>query len=134
MMKTLLKRKAAVLAAVFALGLSVAGGASGAVPSQGVDAADLPELIANARTPAQHDALAGWYEQQAKAAKEQVALHERMMERYEIAPYAEYYKGTHHNTAGFVMQCKALIAANQQAEKEFTALANLHRQMAADAK
>jgi len=134
MMSTLFKQKVAALAAVLGLGLATASGANGAEPAQGIEAANLPEMIAIAKTPADHEALAAWYEQQASAVKNKVALHERMMERYEIAPYAEYYKGTHHNTAGFVAQCKALISANEQAEKDFTALANLHRQMAADAK
>jgi len=134
MMYTILKRKTAAFAAVLALGLAAAGGANGAMPAQGLDASNLPEMIATAKTPADHEALAAWYEQQADAAKKQVALHERMIERYEIAPYAEYYKGTHHDTPGFVMQCEALIRANQQAEKDFMALAALHRQMAADAK
>jgi len=128
------KRNWAALAAVVALGLSMAGGATGAVPTQGVEAGNLPAMIATAKTRAEHDALATWYEQQATAAKGQVALHERMIERYEIAPYAEYYKGTHHNTPGFVAQCKALMRASQQAADDFTALAKLHRQMAAEAK
>jgi len=134
MMNTLFRRKTAALVAVLALGLAAAGGANSAVPAQGVDATNLPELISTAKTPADHEALAAWYEQQAGEARKQVAFHERMIERYEIAPYAEYYKGTHHDTAGFVMQCKALMQANEQAEKDFTALAKLHRQMAADAK
>lgn len=134
MMNTLFRRKTAALVAVLALGLAVAGGAVSAVPAQGVDADNLPESISAAKTPADHEALAVWYEQQASAARKQVAFHERMIERYEMAPYAEYYKGTHHNTAGFVMQCKALMKANEQAEKDFMALAELHLQMAADAK
>ena len=97
-MSTLFKQKVAALAAVLGLGLATASGANGAEPAQGIEAANLPEMIAIAKTPADHEALAAWYEQQASAAKKQVALHERMMERYESAPYAEYYKGTHHNT------------------------------------
>ena len=134
MMNMLFRRKTAALAAALALGLAVAGGSIGAVPAQGVDADNLPELISTAKTPADHEALAAWYEQQASEARKQVAFHERMIERYEIAPYAEYYKGTHHNTAGFVMQCKALMKANEQAGKDFMALAKLHLQMAAEAK
>jgi len=137
MVASLSRRKLGVLAATFALGLSIAGCATRAVPIQddgaGAMPGNLPELVATARTRADHEALAAWYEKQSNAAQEQVALHQRMMERYEIAPYAEYYKGTHHNVLGFAAQCQALVRANEQAAADFKGLAELHRQMAAEA-
>jgi hypothetical protein len=137
MMTTLSRRKLGVLAAIAALGLSIAGCASHAAPMPddvaGAMAGNLPEMIATAKTRADHQALAAWYQKQVIAAQEQVAMHQRMMARYEIAPYAEHYKGTHHNGPGFVAQCKALVQANEQAAADFNSLAKLHLQMATEA-
>jgi hypothetical protein len=137
MVTTSSRRKLGVVAAIATLGLSIAGCATPSVPIQddvtGAMPGNLPEMIASAWTQADHMALAARYEKQASAAKEQVVSHQRMMERYEVAPYAEYYKGTHQNVAGFVEQCQALVRANEQAEADYNRLAELHRQMAAEA-
>jgi transposase len=111
------------------VGLAVGGYAAEAAPDQ----AAMEAKVASAKSRADHEALAAWYEQEAKATKEQVERHRRMLERYKIAPYAEYYKRT-HSSAGFIQQCKHLIQQSEQATEANLALADLHRRMAADVK
>jgi hypothetical protein len=43
---------------------------------------NLDQMIASAKTPAEHDAIAAFYEQQAATAKEKADLHKRTAETY----------------------------------------------------
>jgi hypothetical protein len=46
---------------------------------------NLDQMIASAKTPAEHDAIAAFYERQAATAKEKAALHKRTAETYRKA-------------------------------------------------
>ena len=119
------------LFALFTIVLLATGCATDAVQTQSREA--MESQIANATTPADHLALAAWYEQEAMASRQQAESHRRMIERYKIAPYAEFYKGT-HASAGFVQQCQYLARQSERAAEADLALASLHRQMATNAK
>ena len=131
-MKTMLPRlRLGSLVALYTIVVLTTGCATEAVQTQSGDA--MESQIADATTPADHLKLAAWYEQQAMANRLQAESHRQMIERYKIAPYAEYYKGT-HGTPGFVQQCQYLARQSERAAQANLALASLHRQMAENAK
>jgi hypothetical protein len=91
-------------------------------------AADIADQIANAKTPADHEAIAKWYDDQAKEAQDKADEHKKMGAAYKKEPGAITSK-TH-----FHQHCETL-ATNYAAEaKEYRALAAAHREMAKKAK
>jgi hypothetical protein len=130
------------LAATFALGLSVAGCATESL--QGRE--DLMQRIADADTRSEHEDLAAWYEQEARAASEKVEYHQRMQQLYEarrdrpargklqMAPYADYDPGTTAEWSAIVEACKSRVRGSEKAAEDYLTLARVHRQMAATAK
>ena len=92
------------------------------------EAADIADQIANAKTAADHEAIAKWYDDQAKEAQDRADEHKKMGEAYKKEPGAISSK-TH-----FHQHCETL-ASNYTAEaKEYGALAAAHREMAKKAK
>lgn len=130
------------LAATFALGLSVVGCATESL--QGRD--DLMQRIADADTRSEHEDLAAWYEQEAKAAEDKVGYHQRMQQLYEarrdrpargklqMTPYADYDPGTNAEWTAIVEACRSRVRGAEQAAEDYLTLARVHRQMAATAK
>lgn len=130
------------LAATFVLGLSVAGCATESL--QGRE--DLMQRIAEADTRSEHEDLAAWYEQEAKAAEEQVGYHQHMQQLYEarrdrpargklqMAPYVAYDQGTNTEWTATIEACKSRVRGAEQAVEDYLTLARVHRQMAAAAK
>jgi hypothetical protein len=130
------------LAATFALGLSLAGCATESL--QGRE--DLTQRIAEADTRSEHEDLAAWYEQEAKAAEEQVGYHQHMQQLYEarrdrpargklqMAPYVAYDQGTNTEWTATIEACKSRVRGAEQAVEDYLTLARVHRQMAAAAK
>lgn len=133
--------KMVALATVCALGLSAAGCAAELPQKQ----ADLAQRIVDADTRAEHDELAAWYEQEAKAAKEQVTYHQRMEQLYaarqdrpakgvlQMSPYAHYEERADTTAPAFVELCKSRVRGAEQAAADYLAFAKLHRQMAVEA-
>lgn len=85
-----------------------------------------PARLAEARTAAEHEAAAAWYERQAAAAGARVAAHERML-RFYASPYPDYA------SPGIVGHCLGLIERYGQAAGAHRALAASHRLAAAQA-
>ena len=128
-------------AAILALGFSVVGCA--AVSPQGRE--DLMQRIADADTRSEHEDLAVWYEQEARAAEEQIRYHQRMQKRYEarrdrpargklqMEPYVDYASGTEDKWDAFVDACESRVRGAELAVEDYLTLARSHRQMAAEA-
>lgn len=87
-------------------------------------AAPLPNLE-TARTRAEHEEIAAWYEREAKWANEQAVAHRRM-----LGIYASPEPGL--SSVGFVEHCENLILGHQQTAGDNLALAMLHRHVAED--
>ena len=68
-----------------------------------LDATDLPSAIANAKTPADHEAIAAYYDAQAKAAREKVEEHRAMASAYKGHPAPAGSKATH---SGVFSSCR----------------------------
>jgi hypothetical protein len=90
--------------------------------------APIEPLVANARTSADHEKVALWYEQEAAMALEQSRRHERMLQDIYRPAYDRSFAG--YREAGFLRHCEQLMGAYRQAADESLALAKLHRELA----
>ena len=96
--------------------------------TRALDAADLPSAIQNAKTAADHEAIAEQLEAQAKQARAAAAQHRRMGEAYGGHPSASGSKGVHsplHKT--MPAHCDKLVASYESAAAEYEAMATEHR-------
>jgi len=93
-----------------------------AIPSLRLAAADedMPSMISNAKTGADHEALAKMYEDEADKAKAQATEHKKMAEAYGRTPRLSELKG----------HCERLASYYKSAAKEFRLLATLEREKA----
>ena len=87
---------------------------------------NLEQMITNAKTAADHEAIAAYYEKDAQAAHAKHAEHQKMGEWYKKNPTV--------NKSGFSTHCDIIAANDNKTAKEYEALAKLHRDMAKSAK
>jgi hypothetical protein len=87
---------------------------------------DMATAIREAKTSADHNALARHYEDAAEAARLKVKEHKRELEEYETHPY--YGKRAQDLKA----HCHRLISIYQQAVEANVEMAEIHRRMAAE--
>jgi hypothetical protein len=100
-----------------------------------LDATDLPSAIANAKTPADHEAIAAYYDAQAKAAREKVEQHRAMASAYKGHPAPAGSKTTHSGVfSSMPSHCDDLVKMNESARKEYEAMAAAHRKAASEIK
>lgn len=86
------------------------------------DAAALPKLE-TARSRADHEEIAAWYEREAESADRQRAAHLRMRDAYAMAEPG-------YGNAAVVAHCQNLILRFQQSAQDNLTLARLHRRVA----
>lgn len=89
--------------------------------------ASFEDMIKNAKTKADHETLASHYELQAKALTGKAEEHRRMGKAYGATPF------THKSTTTFAQHCNNIAYEYEEAAKQHKALADLHRQLAAEA-
>lgn len=118
-----------VLVTGLLLGLAASGCTTG-----GPKPDPLEQQIANAKTRADHESLAAWYEQDADTARKGAEYHRQAMQRYKDFPYSGLYSTHHVKTAGFVQRCESAIRSEEQLAEDDLALAELHHALAAEAK
>jgi hypothetical protein len=116
---------------MFAGAALLALGVAGVLPSgwaPAAQAADIMDKITAAKTPADHEEIAKWYDDQAKEAEDKAAEHKKMGQMYKKGggPFA----GKTH----FYEHCEALVRNYTGEAKEYRALAAAHRAMAKNAK
>jgi hypothetical protein len=86
----------------------------------------LAEMIQNARTPADHEAIARKYDALAAAAKQEAEVHRVMGERYRNL--ADSPKGSASPLKqSMPAHCQKLVQAYESAAREYAALAAEHR-------
>ena len=108
-------------AGLLALGLSLGGYAL----SAGQESSPV-QKIESAKTRADHEALAAFYEQEAKTAQAKVEEHKQMAKAYgKIGHLVEKHNMLQH--------CDRLVEKYKDVAKENLALAKLHRELAAKA-
>ena len=87
---------------------------------------NIEQMITEAKTPADHEAIAAYYEKEAQDAHKKHAEHQKMEEWYKKNPAL--------NKSGFGTHCDIIAANYDKTAKEYEALAKLHKDMAKSAK
>lgn len=90
---------------------------------------DMGQAVHDAKTPANHEAMAKFYDKAAKEMQAKVQEHQKMYEQYQAE--SQYYGRQGLDMASM---CQGLIRAYEQAAKENANMAASHRKMAAEAK
>ena len=102
-------------------------GALGYSPvSRAEEGKNVEQMITEAKTPADHEAIAAYYDKEAKDAHAKHAEHQKMGELYKKNPAL--------NKSGFSTHCDIIASNYNKTAKEYEALAKLHRDMAKSAK
>lgn len=81
---------------------------------------NLDQMIENAKTPADHEAIAKYYDQQAAKHDQEAKLHQEQVKAYATNP----------RLSTMQMHCSRLIDFSKEAAKEDRELAHDHRMMA----
>jgi len=103
--------------------------------ARALDPADLPNAIENAETPADHEALATYFEGEAKAARAMAERHRSMGERYRNLRKPAGLKGVRAQIErSMPRHCDKLVASYEAAAKEYEAMAAEHREAASASK
>lgn len=90
---------------------------------------DMTRAIRNAKTSTDHNALARHYENAAREMRAKVQEHKKLLEEYEAHPY--YYG---KRTQDFKLHCLSLVSSYERAAEANMSMAEIHRQMAEEAK
>ena len=109
---------------VDALVVGALGYVSASVAAEGKN---VEHMIADAKTPADHEAIAAYYDQEAQAAHQKHEEHLQLKASYEKMPHLA-------SKTGLPGHCNTIAANYEKTAKEYEALAKLHRDMAKTAK
>ena len=90
---------------------------------------DIVQKIETAKTAADHEAIASYYDAQAAAAKSNAEMHRKMASTYKVGGTAG--KGV---TVDLPQHCQNLAKESDEEAANFAALAKAHREMAKTAK
>jgi hypothetical protein len=102
--------------------------AVGVVAAQALDASDLPQAIENAKTAADHEAIAAYFDEQAKEARAAAARHEKMGATYKKHPPTSPKSGSGHAFhAQMGEHCDDLVSQYEEAARDYEAMAAAHR-------
>jgi hypothetical protein len=83
---------------------------------------NLDQMIASAKTPAEHDAIAAFYEQQATEAKKKAELHRNTADTYRKLKVSK--------PVGMAEMCDGIAAMWDKIATDTSRLAKAHREMA----
>ena len=87
---------------------------------------DMSQMLQNAKTPADHEALAQHYEQAAQDMQAKVAEHKVLLEQYKAHLYGKQMQGMQTH-------CQYLLSMYEKIADENMKMAEAHRQMAGNA-
>lgn len=118
--------KARAIFFMAAVSLLVTAMSVGSARSQAVTDDNLAQSIAEAKTPAQHEAIAAYYDQEAAASKEKADLHRRSA--------ATYRKMNIDKPVGMAAMCDNIAATWDKVAADAKKLAGDHHEMAKNAK
>jgi hypothetical protein len=103
--------------------------------AQSLEAEDVPSAIENAKTAADHEALAAYFEGEAKAARTRAERHRRMAALYGKYPKPSGTKATRASLSKTMPpHCDELVASYEAAAADYEAMAAAHREEAAAVK
>ena len=122
---------AVVLAVAVGLALSIGTVASQAVePNLKLNHKDVTNLIANAKTPADHAKIAQYYRQEGRKLERQSKEHEEMSAGYKSNPMYASSKFA----SSTVDHCAYFVKTKREGAEKMNELAAMHEEMAKDAK
>lgn len=113
-----------VALAIGALGYLSIGSAD--EPPEIPPAKSIEEMIVAAKTPADHEAIAAYYDKEAQDAHEKHAKHQKMEEFYKKNPAL--------NKSGFSTHCDIIASNYDKTAKQYEDLAKLHSEVAKSTK
>ena len=87
----------------------------------------IEQMIAEAKTPADHEAIAAYYEKKAQEVHKEHAEHKTMSDAYASVSAVKM-------PTGMVAHCNTIAKKYEEIAKEYEALAKLHKDMAKHAK
>ena len=88
---------------------------------------NLEQMISNAKTAADHEAIAAYYDQEAQAAHTKHEEHLKLQASYANTPHLA-------SKTGLPAHCKQIATDYDKIAKEYESLAKMHRDMAKSAK
>jgi hypothetical protein len=88
----------------------------------------LEQMITEAKTPADHEAIAAYYEKEAQATHQKHAEHKKLADFYAAPPALKTKSGT------LFVHCNEAAKKYEEIAKEYEAMAHMHREMAKAAK
>ena len=91
------------------------------------DGKSIEQMVAEAKTPADHEAIAAYYEKEAQEAHQKHAQHQQMSDAYAKIPVLK-------TKTGAVAHCNTIAKNYEKIAKEYEALAKLHQDMVKTAK
>lgn len=121
-------RKFRLGASGIALAVALCGPA-GVALAEHHDHGNLEEMVKNAKTPADHQALAKQYDALAADATKQAAMHRAMGNAYKGMPATSSGKGS--AVSAMPQHCENLAKSFESQASDFKAIADAHRQLAA---
>jgi hypothetical protein len=126
-----MKRTFGIFAVALVLVISVVGFSSAAQQQkpEKLTKKQLLSLIATAKTPAEHQRIAEFYQEKAQEYLAQAKEHEEMAEAYKKSPMTNSSKFA----AGTVNHCEYFAQSFKEMAAKMQDLANMHEQMAKDA-
>lgn len=89
---------------------------------------NLEQMITEAKTPADHEAIAVYYEKEAQIAHQKHAEHKKLADFYAATPALKSKSGT------LFKHCTDAAKKYEEIAKDYEAMAQLHREMATAAK
>lgn len=104
--------------ALVLLGVALTIPAIGAGPAENIE-----QMVASAKTPADHEAIAAYYDKEAAQAGAEVRMHAELAARYKSFP----------RLSTQAMHCERMAHSYQEAAGDARALAAEHREMAKQA-
>jgi len=113
---------------VLLLALSIALGGCALLSRTTERERQIEQMIADAQTPDDHEAIAAWYEKEAGAARTKQIEHEKMREAYK-----KKSRPGRNNGSGSVAHCTAIAGQFEHLAQEYEALAQEHHAMATSA-
>jgi endonuclease III len=88
---------------------------------------DMTQLVQNAKTHEDHEALAKHYDDAAQEAQAKLVEHEKLLEKYQTGSYGRQAQPLKNH-------CEFLVRTYKQAVESNKAMADVHRKMATEAK
>lgn len=91
--------------------------------SSAAEETNIEQMIEQAKTPADHEALAAYYEKEAQAAKQKYELHKKMEAAYSKFPSLK-------QKSNILFHCDTLAKDYETMAKQYEMLAQIHKEMA----